>query len=97
MTKQWLLRRAIPIGRAEFKRDFGERDLPPALLGVPRYIIREILIQALRIVRVAANRDRNHILRERFRLNCLIGGALGGRDLYKRRGRKCQLTPEEHA
>jgi glycosyltransferase involved in cell wall biosynthesis len=97
MTKQWLLRRAIPIGRAEFKRDFGEQDLPPALLGVPRYIIREILIQALRIVRVAVSRNRNHILKERFRLNCLIGGALGGRDLYKRRGGKCQLMPEEHA
>jgi hypothetical protein len=29
-------------------------------------------------------------------LNSLIGGALGGRDLYRRRGGKRRLRPEEH-
>jgi len=97
MTKQWLLRRAIPIGRAEFKRDFAGQDLPPALLGMPRYIIRKILVQAFRVGRVSLSRNSKRILRERFRLNCLIGGALGGRDLYKRRGGKVPVLPDERA
>jgi glycosyltransferase involved in cell wall biosynthesis len=86
MTKEWLLRRAVPTGRAEFRRAFAEQDLPAALLGMPRYVIREILAQALRVGRVALSRNGNHILKERWRLNFLIGKALGGRDLYRMRG-----------
>jgi L-malate glycosyltransferase len=95
MTQRWLLRRAIPIGRAEFKRDFAEQDLPPALFGVPRYLVRKIPTQAMRVLRVALTGNRKQLLKARFDLNCLIGEALGGHDLYKRRNRKSRLMPEQ--
>jgi glycosyltransferase involved in cell wall biosynthesis len=85
MSKQWLLRRAIPIGRAEFKREFEDQDLPTALFGMPRYIIREIIFQAFRVGRAALSGNSNLILKERFTLNCLVGRALGSRALYRRR------------
>jgi L-malate glycosyltransferase len=96
MTKQWLLRRAIPIGRAAFKHDFAEKDLPPALFSVPRYLVRNILMQTLRVGRSVFSGDEKSVLRERFRLNRLIGAALGGREMYKRAGRTAHL-PEPPA
>jgi GT2 family glycosyltransferase len=91
MTKEWLLRRAIAIGRAEFKREFGEfgeRQLPAAVFHMPRYLLREIIVQTLRVGRAGLSRDSKSILRERFRLNSLIGRAKGSRELYSR-----QQTP----
>jgi L-malate glycosyltransferase len=97
MTQQWLLRRAIPIGRAEFKRDFAEQDLPPALFGVPRYLVRKIPIQAVRVARAALSRNGKQFLKERVDLNCLVGAALGGRDLYKQRSVRNRLIREDRA
>ncbi len=85
MTQQWLLRRAVSIGRAEFKREFGQKDLPVFLFGMPRYLIREILVQVLRIARAALTANRTKLLRERFMFNCLIGRVWGGRELYTQR------------
>jgi glycosyltransferase involved in cell wall biosynthesis len=85
MTKQWLLRRAIPIGHAEFKREFGEfgeRQLPVPLFGVARYLIRELIVQALRVARALIRGNEGDMLKERFRFNTLIGNALGSRELY---------------
>lgn len=79
-TKKWLLRRAVPTGRAEFRREFEGRELPPMLFGVPRYLIREVLIQSVRLGWTAITRDGD-FMRERWSLNFLRGKALGGRDL----------------
>jgi glycosyltransferase involved in cell wall biosynthesis len=95
MTKRWLLRRAIAIGRAECKRDFAEQDLPPMLFGVPRYTVRKILIQTARMTRAALNGNSKQLLKARFDLNCFIGEALGGRDLYKQRHGRSPLTPDQ--
>ena len=88
MTKEWLLRRAIAIGRAQFKREFGqfgEQQPPPSMFGMPRYLIREIVVQMLRVGSAVLSRNSNIILRERFRLNSLIGRALGSRELHRSR------------
>jgi L-malate glycosyltransferase len=85
MTKRWLLRRAVPIGRAEFRREFSQTDLPVPLFGVPRYLLRQILVQAFRIGRAAVSGNRDQLLRERFLFNCLIGRASCGREMYKAR------------
>jgi len=86
MTKQWLLRRAVSIGQAEFKRDFGEfgeRQLPAPLFGVARYLIRELAIQAFRVGGSLLAFNQDQILKERFHFNSLIGSALGSRELYR--------------
>lgn len=88
MTKKWLLQRAMATGKGEYQREFRGENPPPALLwGVPRYMVREILLQALRVGRVAISGNRDRILRERWRLNFLTGRALGGRDLYHLAGK----------
>jgi L-malate glycosyltransferase len=88
MTKKWLLRRAIPIGSAEFRRAFQEKDLPIALFGVPRYLIRQIMLQGFQVGCAALRGDSNRILKERFRFNCLIGKLLASRPLYRQRPKK---------
>jgi glycosyltransferase involved in cell wall biosynthesis len=85
MTKQWLLRRAIPIGRAQFRREFEEKDLPPALFGMPRYLIRKIMRQGFQVGCAALSGNSDRVLTERFTLNCLIGRAMASRTMYQQR------------
>ena len=81
MTKRWLLRRAFATGRAEYQREFRGQSPPAMLWGIPRYMVRQLLTQSLRVGRTALSRNDN-LLKECWNLNFLYGKALGGRDLY---------------
>jgi L-malate glycosyltransferase len=86
MTREWVLRRAVPQGRAEYREEFmDDPNSPPLLLGIPRYMIREILTQVIRFgrTRLSQNADADTIFRERWRLHHLIGRAIEGRILHK--------------
>ncbi len=84
MKKDWILRRAIPSGQVSYRREFRDSPTSPALLlGVPRYMIREILAQAIRFGRAKLSEDASTIFRERWNLNYLIGRAVEGRALHK--------------
>jgi glycosyltransferase involved in cell wall biosynthesis len=84
MNQEWVLRRAIPSGRADFRREFRDAPHSPAmLLGIPRYMIRDILTQASRFVRARLTKDADTVFTERWRLNYLIGRAMEGRVSHK--------------
>lgn len=85
MNKQWVLRRAFPSGRVSYWREFRESpNFPALMLGVPRYMIREILSQAIRLVRVKLSQDAATAFRERWQLHYLLGRAVEGRNMMRR-------------
>ena len=87
MKKEWVLRRAIALGRAYYRwQHMQYSPAPPVLLlGIPRYMIREILEQAVRVARAKLSQDANIVFEERWRLHYLVGRAIEGRILYKTR------------
>lgn len=86
MKKEWVLRRAVPSGRANYRRELRDSPSSPTLLlGVPRYIVREILTQALRLARAKFSQDADMVFRERWRLHYLVGCAIEGRIVHKKR------------
>jgi len=88
VKKEWVLRRALPFGRAEYRRELRDEPNPPAsLLGIPRYAIREILTQAVRFVSATLTQDAAAAFSERWQLHYLVGRAIEGRALHGR-GRK---------
>jgi glycosyltransferase involved in cell wall biosynthesis len=84
MTKDWVLRRAFPSGRVSYRREFSDRSESPALLlGLPRYMIREILEQGIRWGRATLLDDQAASFKERWRLHFLTGRAAEARDLLR--------------
>jgi hypothetical protein len=84
MKREWVLRRAFPLGRAEYRREFADSPSSPALLlEIPRYLIREIVTQVIRFGRARLHQDADTVFRERWRLHYLVGRAIEGRILHK--------------
>jgi L-malate glycosyltransferase len=96
MKKEWVLRRAIPSGRVNYRREFMDSPHSPILLlGVPRYLIREILEQAIRLGQSYLGRDAERVFRERWRLHYLVGRAIEGRALAIDQKLRSQDSNEE--
>lgn len=82
MKKEWVLRRAIPSGRSDYRREFRDSPSSPTLLlGIPRYLVREVLEQVVRLGRAYLSRDADAVFAERWRLQYLAGRAIEGRIL----------------
>jgi len=84
INKKRMLRRAIRYGSAFYqwtcKRELLSR--PELLFGTPRYIVREVLEQAMRAARAQFLRDSDTAFRECWQLCYLVGQAIGGRIFY---------------
>ena len=81
MNKRWMLRRATQLGRAQYQwecKEYSPRQ-PTQFLGTPRYLIREILEQAILVARAKLSRDADSVFKERWQLHYLVGRAIGGR------------------
>ena len=87
MKKEWVLRRAVPLGRAHSRWEYRElSQTPPVLLlGIPRYMIREILAQAIHVARAKLSQDEDTVFKKRWRLHYLVGRAIEGRILFKKK------------
>ncbi len=87
MKKEWVLRRAVPLGRAQYRWEYRElSQTPPVLLlGIPRYMIREILAQAIHVARAKLSQDEDTVFKKRWRLHYLVGRAIEGRILFKKK------------
>lgn len=89
MKKEWVLRRAFPLGRATYRREFIDcRTSPKLLLGVPRYLVREVLSQAIRLGRARFSRHADEVFKEYWQLRFLLGRAAEGRALANDRAAK---------
>jgi glycosyltransferase involved in cell wall biosynthesis len=89
MKKEWMLRRAIQLGRAHYQWEHTEYLLnrPVLLLGIPRYMLRGILAQAIRVARAKLSRNADTVFKERWQLYYLVGCAIGGRNVFN--SKKC--------
>jgi L-malate glycosyltransferase len=84
MKREWVLRRAVPTGRVEYRRERRDDPCAPTLLlGIPRYMIAEILKQATRFAHARLTQDANTAFFERWRLHYLVGRAIEGRILHR--------------
>jgi L-malate glycosyltransferase len=79
MNKKWMLRRATALGRSHYEWEHAEYapSPPTLLLGVPRYMIREILNQAFRVARAKLSQDSDTVFKERWQFHYLVGRAKG--------------------
>ena len=87
MNKRWMLRRARASGRAMYRWEYFQYNQhlepPPALLlGTPRYVIREVVEQAFRVVKTKLIQHSDIVFQEKWKLHYLIGRAMGGRVLH---------------
>ena len=84
MKKKWMLRRARRYGSAQYQSECRQYSVsrPVLLLGIPRYMIREVLEQAIRVARVKLSQDGDTVFKERWHLSYLIGRAIGGRLVF---------------
>jgi L-malate glycosyltransferase len=84
MKKPWMLRRAKRFGSAFYQWEYEEYSpsRPVLLLGTPRYMIREVLEQAIRVVGAKLTKDSDAVFKERWQLCYLAGRAAGARMLY---------------
>ena len=77
LTAAWILGRAIRFGRGQVRirlQQAGDRS--PSLLGLPRYLIRRIVSQALSLAGAMLARDRRRIFEARWQLNYELGKAI---------------------
>ncbi len=83
MNRAWILRRAIRLGRGEFRIWIRYWNIEPRLwFGIPRYLIREIVVQALRVGGARLRGATAHEFERRWRLNYLRGQAIEARIVY---------------
>lgn len=87
IKKEWMLRRAIEKGRTGYQWEYKEYSLsrPVLFLGIPRFMIREILKQAIRVARAKLSQDANTTFKERWQLHYLVGRAIGGRSVFNKK------------
>ena len=87
MKKKWMLRRALANGRAMYQWEYKEYSAtsPVLLLGMPRYVIRQVLTQAIHVLRARLSQDSDTVFKELWRLYYLIGYAIGGRIQHRAR------------
>jgi L-malate glycosyltransferase len=79
MQKDWVLRRAFLFGRGQYRHTKDTLGSPRLLLGIPRYFLREIMEQSLRVAKAKLTRDEGRMFAERWELNFLIGKAYEAR------------------
>lgn len=83
MTEAWVLNRAIPFGRAQFRRE--SRESPTAktpLLGIPWSLLLQISAQNIRVGRARLSGNPKRAFQERWQLKYLMGRASQAREMY---------------
>jgi hypothetical protein len=84
LRMSWILGRAVRFGRGQYRLDAGARESRvPCRAGVPRYILRELLVQPLRMVAALVSADRERLFHARWRFNYLWGQAIEARAIYR--------------
>jgi glycosyltransferase involved in cell wall biosynthesis len=84
MRKNWILQRALASGRVAYRRNFLASPAPiTLLLGFPRYLIRQLVEQALQTAWSGSFGDELAAFKNRVRLSFLIGQAIEGRIFHK--------------
>ena len=84
LTKSWVMQRAVRFGRGQYRLCFAEEaKTRKLLLGMPRYLFREIYNEGLLFAKAWLSRRHEDLFRSRWRLNFLRGKAIEARILVR--------------
>jgi hypothetical protein len=74
MDEAWILQRAVRFGRGQYRLLRKTAPAPPrCLLGLPRYLLRQIALQALRVTAARLAGGRERVFKARWQWNFLVG------------------------
>jgi L-malate glycosyltransferase len=83
LQRDWLLGRAFRYGRGHYRQNIKDAFKSPRLVfGVPRFILREVVTQALRVARARTGKDESKLFSERWNLNVLAGQVYEARSIH---------------
>jgi GT2 family glycosyltransferase len=86
MQKSWILGRAIRYGRGQYRLKHANHSIPPVLLfGAPRYLFRQLLEQAEKILKCVLRFDKKAFFLARWEFNYYRGYIIEARNLHKER------------
>jgi glycosyltransferase involved in cell wall biosynthesis len=80
MRSSWVLRRAVRFGRGQYRLVAQDkRRTYPSWFGVPRYIVRELIMQQASVLTALIGFNRKKLFEARWRFNYLWGKAIEAR------------------
>jgi L-malate glycosyltransferase len=86
MTKHWVLRRMIRFGRGQFRQNVSDGNrMPETIAGVPRYLLRLISHQYLRLLMSLLARDAEALFMARLEICYLLGCAIESRVMVRQK------------
>jgi L-malate glycosyltransferase len=84
MTREYLLLRSLRYGRGHLRYKAREwTSLPTFVFGVPRFLIRKIVVQHLKIAWAACRRRPEALFKEQMELQYLFGEAIESRAMHR--------------
>lgn len=84
MTRAWILSRALRFGRGQYRLRVQHESLSRKKnLGIPRYLIKEVVEQSLRVGYAKLRRDKAKLFEKRWIFNYLLGQMMEARLIYK--------------
>jgi glycosyltransferase involved in cell wall biosynthesis len=96
MNKHWVLGRAFRYGRGQYRQEMKDTlGSPKLVFGIPRFFLREIMTQALRVAKTSLSRDEGKLFAGRWELNFLIGKAYEARMIYRHTGPSKSVAAQE--
>jgi glycosyltransferase involved in cell wall biosynthesis len=88
MQKDWLLGRAFRYGRGQYRQELkNELKSPRLVFGVPRFILREMAMQAVRVAKATLRGNERSWFTERWALNFVAGQAYEARSIHSHAAR----------
>jgi glycosyltransferase involved in cell wall biosynthesis len=87
MTRAWVCARAVRYGRGRFRLARADAEPLPSWPGVPRYVIRGMCAQALRMARARVGMDEEQFFLAQWEMHYLWGQAVEAR-LLRNEARK---------
>ena len=87
MSRRWVLERARRYGRGQYRLCIHQQNISrKKWLGVPRYLIKEVVQHSIRVLRADVRGDAAELFKERWQFNFVLGQAIEAR-LIRREGR----------
>jgi glycosyltransferase involved in cell wall biosynthesis len=82
MQRNWVLGRAFRYGRGQYRQELKDEIKSPRLVfGVPRFILYEVVKQAIGYAKARLHEDESNLFTERWKLNFLAGQAYEARSI----------------
>lgn len=84
VSRAWILGRALRFGRGKYRLETQYEDAGrQSYLGIPRYLIKEIMKQGLYVGHAKLRGDASELFQKRWKFNYLLGQAIEARLIHR--------------